>query len=250
MKNKYSDSYDLSVLPEWMRPLFPAFTGTQMFSYDTAKKKYVVTFSDNDEVREYDSMKEAYYDKGYDYLYKSFDKTLPEYQDKESHFFEQSDDDIYILLGERENGSSPVFVASKDTTYVDTIREALEDFKKTEENYLNNVDSFGAAYIYLRDHPAFWTTSKEGDLKYLSWDTDGGIAACRIEAYLDDKSKEDFKMKFFSEPGGRVLPDAWHHYGDDRLMAYGSSYEEVVINTAAKVYEYFDSEGNHRQGDN
>jgi len=245
-----SEGYDLSVLPEWMRPLFPEFTGTQIFAYDADKKKYLVTFSDRDDVLEYDSMEDAYYDKEHEYFYKKFDKTLPEYQDKKNQIFNEGEDSIMMLFGKSEKGSVPVFLATDDTTYTEAIREELEKFKETEENYLNNKDSFGASYLYLRDHPAFWITSEKGALRYLAWDTESGLNACRIEAYLDEKSDEDFKMKFYSEPGARVLPDAWHHYGDDRLMARGNSYEEVVINTAAKIYEYFDSEGNHREGDN
>lgn len=125
----------------------------------------------------------------------------------------------------------------EDVEYL--IKLEYYQFLKATDTYESDPSDFMVCFYWLDAHPAFWSRSEAGGTQWQTWGHNNSFS-------IDVSKSSGSGITVFVETGSAVEPERTSHYHDLRLDVSASTYEQCVIELAAKVHKFFDVEGNER----
>jgi hypothetical protein len=112
-------------------------------------------------------------------------------------------------------------------------------FLKSTLRYEANATDFMTCFHWLNGHPAFWTRYS---VDRNDWNTESNGSI-----WLGVTTDNDGKPVIMLETGGAVEPERTSRYHDLRLDVYAPTYEQAIVQLAAKVHKFFDVDGSERE---
>lgn len=242
-----ADNPDMSAitLPEWLRNILPSVKTPYMVDYNVNQSTYVIKNPSREIASEHDTLVDAY-EAAHDLNSQDEDSgglditdSVPEVRDNK---FGRK-----MLSVPTENSNflrALMFITDAERLdmlkydYYSWLRNSLVDFENDPEGFLTS-------YYFLDGHPCFWTHDNilGSDDFTFSWKTEGHVLDIWHHPTLDDNGNLVFRM----ETGDHVEPDYTSHYHDLRLDVYSDSYENAIIEMAAKVHKFFAPDGSERE---
>lgn len=182
-------------------------------------------------------------EKAYDYVTNTL-KGDPEFRGDIPHIdpnaFEDSDG-RYTMLSvptERKSFSRALISSTKeDSEWLD--KHDYYRFLKKTVKYETNPNDFITAFYWLNAHPAFWWRSREDQTYWIK----EGNSKITVDIDKDDNGQ----VWVMLEHGSAVEPARTQHYHDLRLDIYAHTYEQAIIELAAKVHKFFHVDGSGRE---
>jgi hypothetical protein len=132
-----------------------------------------------------------------------------------------------------------LFIEDKEDMDVFLAKGRYHKFLESTLRYEKNPDNFRTAWNWLDRHPAFWSHRSEDD---FYWSTENNS---RI--WMGVSANREGNTVIMLEHGAAVRDSRTHHYHDLRLDIYAPTYEEAIIQLAAKVYQFFEVDGSERK---
>lgn len=123
------------------------------------------------------------------------------------------------------------------------LQRNYQAFLSFAESYSNDPDNFVYAWRFVDAHPAFWTAHDLKNHPWL-WETSGYMSKVRQSVYFVEG-----QPMVELEGGGHVndnpeSPEYYkRHYGDWRLELAAPTFEEAVLELAARVAKSFNNAG-------
>lgn len=114
-------------------------------------------------------------------------------------------------------------------------------FLYTATKYLENPNDFLNAWEFLDTHPYGWYRLNKDT---TDWIMNELVSRMGVAPYLDDKTQT---VVFMVESGATYPPERTNRYHDLRLDVYAPSYEQGIIDMAAKVHKFFYLDGSERE---
>jgi len=135
----------------------------------------------------------------------------------------------YISLSIERTKDTDVFLA----------KGRYHSFLESTLRYEKDPDDFRTAWNWLDHHPAFWSRRSEDD---FYWSTESNA-----HIWMGVSADREGNTVIMLEHGAAVRDSRTHHYHDLRLDVYAPTYEEAIIQLAAKVYQFFEVDGSARE---
>ena len=127
-----------------------------------------------------------------------------------------------------------------------SLESAYRYSLENQNRYAEDPTDFLRAYRFIDTHPAFWTTF---DLEKHPWHWETNGYCGKLRQFVS--GRDDGSYRFALDGGGHVEHSTGdgrsaysEHYGDWRLEARGNSFEEAILDFAARLVLAYDSEGN------
>lgn len=147
--------------------------------------------------------------------------------------------ELFPAYLDSEGGYVSLFIEHKEDSDVFLAKGRYHSFLESTLRYEKNPDDFNTAWHWLDRHPAFWSHRSEDDY-YWSTESNGRI-------WMGVSANREGKTYIMLEHGAAVRGSRTHHYHDIRLDVYAYTYEEAIIQLAAKVYQFFEVDGSERE---
>jgi len=152
----------------------------------------------------------------------------------------------YLEFDPGKEGYRGVLMSSTDAKRRKALEQSYGLFLKSLSRYEDDQEDFYSAWSFVDSHPAFWTAH---DLERFPWHWETAGYCSKIHQHL---GKGENGLTMFLSGGGHTERPTSHdrpayseHYGDWRLEARGSTFEEAMIDFAHRVWLSFDSEGSN-----
>lgn len=144
---------------------------------------------------------------------------------------------------------SRLLFPSTDRDRLALLEDSYESSLRAAIRYQANPTDFYSAYHFVDTHPAFWINKRLESDPWL-WETQGHCN--RVYQYVS--RDEDGRVFVALETGAHLRPEGEEqhfvpysgHYHDYRLDAYGSTFEEAILELAALVAKFFYPDGSER----
>ena len=107
--------------------------------------------------------------------------------------------------------------------------------------YLLNPTDFLSSYCFVTGHPAFWYKHHQDDER---WNTNYS-GFWHTAVYSDTRPTGVVHMM----EAGATVPGTSHHYRDTRMDVWADTYEDAIVQLAAKVDKTFDLDGTDNEYD-
>lgn len=233
-------------LPKWLNDLLPEPALPAVIKY--SEGKYFVDYPEDVEYPEskrselFDNIVAAYESVNIRVIDPIFDESLPELKD--------SDNDKGMVFAESELGPgfAAMLISSTEDDSLKILKYSYINWRNTAEEYLAHTDDFLMSYYFLDGHPCFWTRKLDNSgnpRDPFDWNTSGH--AMNLWSSPSFSKKNSTGVSFEMEAGAHLAPNYTTHGRDFRMDVYGTSYEDAIIQTAARIHKFFDLEGNERE---
>lgn len=213
-------------LPAWLSPLLPEPTQPVVIDYDVATKTIVNKHSDGT-TEEFDDIGKAFYAAEEKGMGTQFSSAVHE----EFGYFPSPPNSSEMLITHSEVSE----LNRLKYSYLGWITGNLPWYEESP-------DDFMASYYFLDGHPCFWLKNERGGV--YDWEIQG--FASRL--WHHPSFGKDKKVVHMMEAGAHVEGSYNQHYHDLRLDVYADSYENAIIETAALVHKFFNTDGTEREG--
>ena len=165
------------------------------------------------------------------------------------------DEDVYEYFAEKrtltytfpgKSGFVGIIFPHTDQRRRESLESSYLTSLENQRSYEDNPDSFLLAYRFIDTHPAFWTAF-DVDEHPWHWETQGYCSKLRQFVWSKDNGGYSLSLEGGSHvetvtsPGSKPYTE---HYGDWRLESTADSFEEAIVDFAARLILAFDSEGN------
>lgn len=224
-------------LPRWLEDLLPEQIEPQTLSTLVVggKRKLRLTQPDGSH-QDFDSLRDA------DSAQHSSGLDLSIEQAVYDHF----SDGILLGYPSETPGSITILISYTDERRRKALESAYHHFLEVWEAYSKDPSDFLGAYRFIDSHPAFWTAF---DLEQHPWHWETQGYCSKLRQFVWEAKDGGYRIGL--EGGGHVeiatdisARPYSEHYGDWRLESKGSSFEEAILDFAARLILSYDSEGN------
>lgn len=233
----------MAKLPEWLTSALSKVLSPVVLKYSDGK--YFAQYPEHEDYPgcnlsvPFDTFDEAYNsvrgNAGYSV---SFDESLPE---KENEWLPGL---IGIKTG---NSCERTYISSTDWNSLSILENAYSSWIDFATNrYPAAPHNFIDAYYFIDGHPALWTREKPSgeSMNFDNWRTSGHAMRLWSAPFVSKESPTG--IYFQLEAGPHVAPDYTYTSHDLRLDVSGTSYEDAIIQLAAKIDKFYDIDGTER----
>lgn len=232
----YHDAVRRAVLPQWLEQILPEAPEPAVIEHNADTGTYSAIHPEEGSLGVFDTIESAYdamEDAGYQF---SFSDSVEEKHGR-------------VVSVPTEDGKwNRMLLPRNEQSKLNRLKSAYLMWWGIAEAYLADPHDFIKAYEFLDGHPCFWThmkspNSDDTDFTF-TWETDSH--ALRI--WHRPVRNNDGNTVFMMETGAHVPESYTEHYHDLRLDVSADSYENAIIETAAKVHKFFHLDGSDREG--